>query len=285
MLDKLVVSKNSTKENRRIGNFLLTSSLAMVSVLTVGLVYSLFTHNLAMGTEDLVMSELVAPVIETEAKPEPPKEEIKPEKRKSSVSESKVIKRKTNTLRTNESPTIVPDKISVKPSNVKARPNAPFVIDDVDTPTSDISSGAKNSRNTDSSIIGTPNTNKPTPVGKVIKKPEIEKPPLLKKETVKKEEVKKIKRTISGGVVNGKAIRLVQPTYSAAAKTMNIRGKVTVQVLIDENGNVVKATAVKGHPLLKQSAVRAARASKFSPTYLSKQKVKVSGVIVYNFIG
>ena len=59
---------------------------------------------------------------------------------------------------------------------------------------------------------------------------------------------------------------------------------VQVQVLIDENGNVVSAHAVSGHPLLQAAAVAAARASKFTPTKLSGQPVKVNGVIIYNFV-
>jgi protein TonB len=53
--------------------------------------------------------------------------------------------------------------------------------------------------------------------------------------------------------------------------------------LIDEKGNVLSATAISGHPLLRAAAVEAARGAKFSPTLLSGQPVKVSGVISYNF--
>src|SRR5256885_17134995 len=76
---------------------------------------------------------------------------------------------------------------------------------------------------------------------------------------------------ISGGVLNGKAIHLVQPTYPAMARTAHVSGQVSVQVLIDENGNVVAAHASTGHPLLQPAAVAAARASKFTPTKLSGQ--------------
>jgi outer membrane biosynthesis protein TonB len=55
-------------------------------------------------------------------------------------------------------------------------------------------------------------------------------------------------------------------------------------VLIDENGNVVAAHATSGHPLLAAAAVNAARSSKFTPTKLSGQPVKVNGVIIYNFV-
>jgi TonB family protein len=88
---------------------------------------------------------------------------------------------------------------------------------------------------------------------------------------------------ISGGVLNGKAVSLVKPSYPPIAKAAHASGTVTVQVLIDENGKVVSAHAVSGHPLLQSAAVAAARASRFTPTRLSGQPVKVSGVIIYNF--
>lgn len=91
-------------------------------------------------------------------------------------------------------------------------------------------------------------------------------------------------KTISGGVLNGKAISKPQPAYPAIAKAAKASGTVTVQVLVDESGNVVTASAVSGHPLLRASAVAAARQAKFSPTKLSGQPVKVTGVITYNFV-
>lgn len=88
---------------------------------------------------------------------------------------------------------------------------------------------------------------------------------------------------VSGGVLNGKAVNLVKPPYPPAAKAVRAGGAVSVQVLIDEDGNVVRASAVSGHALLRAAAESAARASKFSPTMISGQPVKVTGVIVYNF--
>jgi protein TonB len=60
-------------------------------------------------------------------------------------------------------------------------------------------------------------------------------------------------------------------------------GTVVVQVTVDENGNVISAHAVSGHPLLQAASVAAARGAKFSPTRLSGEPVKVNGVITYNF--
>jgi protein TonB len=92
------------------------------------------------------------------------------------------------------------------------------------------------------------------------------------------------KAPISGGVLNGKAVRLVQPPYPAIARSAHAAGQVRVQITIDENGNVVSAAAVSGHPLLQGAAVAAARQSKFTPTKLSGMPVKVTGVIIYNFV-
>jgi TonB family protein len=89
---------------------------------------------------------------------------------------------------------------------------------------------------------------------------------------------------ISGGVLNGKAISLPKPAYPAVARAARASGTVVVQVTVDEEGNVISARAVSGHPLLQASATSAARQAKFSPTKLAGQPVKVTGVITYNFV-
>ncbi len=91
------------------------------------------------------------------------------------------------------------------------------------------------------------------------------------------------RRMISGGVVNGKAVSLPAPVYPAAAQAVGASGSVSVQVVIDEAGNVISATAVSGHPLLRSAAESAARNARFNPTLLESQPVKVSGIITYVF--
>ena len=88
---------------------------------------------------------------------------------------------------------------------------------------------------------------------------------------------------ITGGMLNGKAISLPIPVYPPIAKQAQASGSVTVQITIDEEGNVISASAVSGHPLLRAAAVTAAREAKFSPTKLNGQAVKVSGALLYNF--
>lgn len=90
-------------------------------------------------------------------------------------------------------------------------------------------------------------------------------------------------RGINGGVLNGKAITLPLPEYPAIARQAKASGSVTVEITIDEEGNVVSARSTSGHPLLQSAAVTAARQAKFSPTKMSGQAVKVNGVLVYTF--
>ena len=107
-------------------------------------------------------------------------------------------------------------------------------------------------------------------------------PPPLSSEKVEPEPSTAVK-TISGGVLNGKAISLPKPPYPPVARAAKASGTVVVQVTVDEDGNVVSAQAVSGHPLLQAAAVAAAHGAKFAPTKLSGQPVKVTGVITYNF--
>ena len=64
---------------------------------------------------------------------------------------------------------------------------------------------------------------------------------------------------------------------------MRVSGTVTVDVILDENGKVVSATASSGPTILRDAAIAAALKARFSPTKLSGQPVKVSGVINYKF--
>ncbi len=89
---------------------------------------------------------------------------------------------------------------------------------------------------------------------------------------------------IAGGVLNGKATSMPMPVYPAIAGAAHASGTVTVQVTIDEDGNVIFAKAIAGHPLLQAAAVTAARQAKFAPTRLSGQPVKVQGTLMYNFV-
>jgi len=92
---------------------------------------------------------------------------------------------------------------------------------------------------------------------------------------------------IQGGVLNGKAIRLVTPEYPLAARMDRARGIVRVRVLIDEQGKVSQALAISSgalHPALIHAAENAARQSEFTPTVIAGKPVKVIGTIIYRFV-
>ena len=92
-----------------------------------------------------------------------------------------------------------------------------------------------------------------------------------------------ILKPVSGGVLNGTAISLPSPSYPDAAKRLRMAGVVSIEVVVDETGKVISAVATSGPPMLRDVAVQAAMRARFSPTKLSGQPVKVSGVINYKF--
>lgn len=89
---------------------------------------------------------------------------------------------------------------------------------------------------------------------------------------------------VQAGIINGKAIKLPKPEYPRAARAAGIQGTVTVRIVFDENGKVIWARAVDGHQELRQASEDAAWRSEFAPVKLSGQAVKVTGVIIYNFV-
>lgn len=101
-------------------------------------------------------------------------------------------------------------------------------------------------------------------------------PPLPDVEGVNEENKDRVK--------NGSLISKPQPVYPPIAKAARAQGVVTVQVLVSEDGKVMAAQAVSGHPLLRAAAVAAARQALFTPTLLDGKPVKVSGVVTYSFV-
>ena len=278
MLDQLIESKNHLNENRRRGSFLLTAFTAVTFFFTLALIYSLFSYNLAMASEKLELSSLVAPVpipVNDPQPPEPKVETVKPVTDKSNTNE--LESRVKNIQRLEETP--IKDSVAVSTEQNKnlSRPNGLFKISQTDS----TSSSLRTQRNAENgSGIG-----RPLEIKSQNKAEELtnEEPPVIKKAQPKDvPEQQKIIRTSK--VLNSKAKDLVIPRYPPVARAVHAFGAVNVQVTIDEDGNVTSATALSGHQLLRQAAEQAALKSKFTPTFLGEQKVKVTGVIVYNFI-
>ena len=90
-------------------------------------------------------------------------------------------------------------------------------------------------------------------------------------------------RKVSEGVVRGNAIVKVAAVYPASAKKIQASGSVQVHVMISEEGRVIEATTVSGHPLLRNAAMEAARKWVFKPTMLNGIPVKVQSTLTFLF--
>lgn len=93
-----------------------------------------------------------------------------------------------------------------------------------------------------------------------------------------------VEKEIKGLGLCGKAISLPKPGYPQEAKAQNISGRVVVSVVVNEQGDVIWAKGIEGHPLLQEAALKAACQAQYSPEKISNRAIKVSHVISYNFV-
>jgi protein TonB len=259
MFDNLVESGSHKEDVTRKGSFILITLAVYAVLIVAGAIGGIMMATANIDQQTLELTALIAPVPVPKAE-QVKKDEPKPEK----VEINKNVDVRKELIASVDRPDLVPKEIGKKASEI------PPVRNNVVT------------------MIGGSNSNASAPMapgagtGQIISsgpaKVEVaeDPPPPPPKPTPH--------APISGGVLNGKAVHLVQPPYPPIARSAHASGQVVVQVLIDENGNVVAAHATSGHPLLQAAAVNAARSSKFTPTKLSGQPVKVNGVIIYNFV-
>lgn len=268
MFDSLVESGSHKDDLGRKGSFFLGTFVIYSLVLLAIGIGSIFWYEATLDSQNMELVTLVAPV-PVQAAPEPkvaPKEEPKPASAK--TNEPQVSMRQEISV---IAPVVKSNEVAKTTTKEVAR-NVPVVVGnrDFDAPPSSgpvgpigPSTGTGGSGTAAVGPIAKPDDDEPPP------------PPPAPKP--------KPKTITSGGVMNGKAIRKPTPAYPAIAKAARASGTVTVQIVVDESGNVVSASAVSGHPLLQQAAVQAVRGWKFTPTLLSGQPVKVSGVVQVNF--
>ena len=85
------------------------------------------------------------------------------------------------------------------------------------------------------------------------------------------------------GVLNMKILNDVLPTYPQKAKDKNIQGRVEVQLLINEDGEVIFANPLSGPEDLWAESLKAAVGARFKPTTLSGEPVKITGRVIFDF--
>lgn len=88
---------------------------------------------------------------------------------------------------------------------------------------------------------------------------------------------------VSNGVLQASATKKVAPEYPPIAKAAGAKGDVRVRVLISEEGKVVDAEIVSGHPLLRDAALRAARQWQFESVNVAGRPLKAQGILIFNF--
>src|ERR1041384_3562797 len=260
MFDNLVESNSHKDDIARKGSFIGITAAVYGVLLLAFFVAGIYWYDNQLDQMELELTTLVAPVPVPQApkQEQQQKEEAKPQKVDQNVDVRKELIADVAESR------LPPKEISAKASDVPpVRSNVTTVL------------GGSNSNATAPMPAG-PGSGTVTTTTQKVQIAD-EPPPPASTPTPPR-------APISGGVLNGKALSLPKPAYPPIARAAHASGTVVVQVLIDENGNVVSAHAVSGHPLLQAVAVGAAKQARFSPTKLSGQPVKVTGVIQYNFV-
>lgn len=268
MFEKLVESAGRPASSRNRRTLLAASSFLVASFVAFTVVFSLYNHTLAMGAEPGDIAKLLSPVM-SESEPD---RRTDPAKSTEASSPSKSPMRTKLIQRSEEVPVSVPEKVSNVPSEVLARPIGDVKLADRNW---DPPAGSSN-RGTNSEIVGFGPPSGDRSENSDKKEPEPE------RQTVP-EPPKIDRRPVHVGVVNSKAVFLDKPEYPAIARQMGIKGAVKVQVLIDTEGNVVSASVLDGPGVLRNVSLSAAKASRFSPTFVNNTPVSVRGIIVYNF--
>jgi len=264
MFNNLIESNSHVREYKRRGSFLLFTGATYVVFFVITGVVSIYAYDARLEdqTEQWVVQLLPPqPVPDRE-----PAAAARPERSRETSRNDREIDMRSDPMLSVNHPEHPPEGVSVAPNTnppvPDGRPWTPGEHDFIASPASGGGPvGPGNGRQVaqPATVVNLPDTPPP---------PDPPKPPPI----------------VSKGVITSQATYLPKPVYSEIAKRLRIQGTVSVQVLVDEQGRVVSAKAVSGSSFLIPEAQKAALQARFSPTLLSGQPVKVSGVITYNFV-
>ena len=262
MFNNLIESSSHVKEFKRRGSFVLLTTVTYGVLLVIGGIASVYAYDAHLDSQSTELEITFIPPVPEAAPPQPPRNTIQRPASNSDRAPTQSVR--IDLIASTSDPNKVPDHIGV-------------IASDVPPPRKDSIKGSFNGDPPTPAFTGrgVPNGTGNTPV-------DIDTPPPPPAPAPKPEIPKVLK--VSQGVLTSKVISLPRPNYPPLAKQMRLQGSVSIQVLIDENGKVVSAKALSGHQVLANAAEAAAIQARFSPTLLSGQPVKVSGLITYNFV-
>lgn len=85
--------------------------------------------------------------------------------------------------------------------------------------------------------------------------------------------------TVSSGVMSGRLIHKVVPTYPAMGRAVHIEGTVVLQAIISKTGTIENLRVVGGPAMLQQAAMDAVKQWRYQPYELDGQPVEVETTI------
>jgi len=261
MFNNLIESSSHLQEFKRRGSFLLFTTATYLVLFVITGVASIYAYDAHLESQSTELEITFMPVVTPEPAPPEIRNTIRTAANSNAPSTARSVR--TDFYDDISNPNNPPANVSTAPHNIPAAR-----IDSVrgDFNADPITPAGSNVR-------GTGNT----PVVNMVDPPPPPPPPAPTPVVPKVINVSK-------GALVGKALSLPKPAYPAIARPIRLQGTVSVQVLIDEDGKVISAKAVSGHPIFIPDAIKAATQARFSPTTLSGLPVKVSGVITYNFV-
>lgn len=275
MFNNLVESNTHIADIKRRGSFLMATMLAYALVLLAAGAASIYAYEAHLDNQSLELTALVTmlPVTETPARSSPPRAAHQPTRAAANADNTAQVSMRTIRQSSVDDMREIPHEVAVSGNN--APPALPNSV--IGTRNIEVGGGGSNNLPFGNNS-GTGGTSTASSGGNGIT---VEAPPEMPRHETRPP---KQLTPVSLGVIESKVIRKAVPPYPELAKRARAFGPVPVQILLDEQGRVVSARATAGHPLLRLAAEQAAYQTRFSPTLLSNQPVKVSGIITFNFV-
>ena len=267
MFTNLIESASHAKEYRRRSSFFLITVAAYAVILFAAGIVSVYAYDaqLEAQTNDLEVLNWVPAVVRETPRPIPnhPQPVRRPTQSNAPVDRNITIAERSALIPPTNDPRVVPRDVGVTASSIPPVTGPVRLTGrNVDPPTaSGGDSGNCVACSSTPAIVVVPD-----------KPPE---PPVVKPPTTER---------VPSTVLVSKAISLPQPPYPAMAKQIHLQGAVNIQILVNEQGKVISAQVVSGHPMLSGPARDAAMRARFTPTILNGAPVKIQGVITYNFV-
>lgn len=267
MFTNLIESASHVREFRRRSSFFLITVATYSVILFAAGIASVYAYDaqLESQTSSLEVLSWVPPVA---AAPKPVRDNHPPVVRRSTPATAPVdrnitISERREAIPPTNDPRLIPKDVGIQASDIKPVTGPVRITGrDVDPPFDPTKPGACVTCTGTPTVVRVETDSKP---------PE---PPVVKPPT----------KTVTSSMLIAKVVSLPPPAYPIMAKQTRTQGPVHIQILVDEQGRVISAQIVSGHPMLNPAAKDAAMRARFTPTVLNGQPVKIQGVITYNFV-